>query len=314
MKQLVSFVLPVYDEEENIEIFYKELSCAIKSESSYDYELIFINDGSRDNSLELLELLATKDERVVVINFSRNFGHQYAITAGIDYSDGAAVIVMDTDLQDPPSVAIEFLRMWRKGYDVVYGQRKSRKDTRFKRITANLYYRILVRVASIEIPRDTGDFRLMDRRVALELQKFREQNRFMRGLVSYLGFSQIAVPFDRDIRYAGSTSYSMKHMMKLGLDGVLNFSTAPIRMINHLGIATALLSFMALIFVGISKLVSPSSLVPGWAYIVMSIFFVGGIQLIVMGVLGSYIGRSYSEVQRRPLYIVKSVINKERLP
>lgn len=314
VRQLVSFVLPVYNEEENVAVFFKELVYATESEPSYDYEFIFVNDGSRDGSLACLEQLAANDQRVVVVNLSRNFGHQYAITAGLDYADGAAVIVMDTDLQDPPAVAIEFLRKWEEGFDVVYGQRKSRKDTAFKKLTANLYYRLLSRAASIEIPRNTGDFRLLDRRVVNELARFREYNRFMRGLVSYLGFRQIAVPFDRNLRYAGKTSYSLKHMMKLGLDGILNFSTAPIRIINNLGIATALLSFLALIMVLITKLVAPQRLVPGWAFIVMSIFFVGGVQLIVMGVLGSYIGRSYAEVQRRPLYIVERVINKERLP
>ena len=311
--QLVSFVLPVYNEEDNIGVFFKELAYAAESKSAYDYEFIFVNDGSRDGSLHRLEQLAAIDDRVVIVNFSRNFGHQYAITAGVDYADGAAVIIMDTDLQDPPAVAIEFLRKWEEGYDVVYGQRKSRKDTAFKKLSANIYYRMLSRAASIDIPRNAGDFRLLDRKVVNELVKFREFNRFMRGLVSYLGFRQVAVPFDRDLRYAGKTSYSLKHMVKLGLDGILNFSTAPIRIINNLGIATALLSFLALIMVLITKLVAPQRLVPGWAFIVMSIFFVGGVQLIVMGVLGSYIGRSYAEVQKRPLYIVERVINKERL-
>ncbi len=313
MKQNISYVLPIYNEEDNVELFYKELCSALKLSKNYVYELIFINDGSKDSSLEKLEKIAKKDKRVALLNFSRNFGHQAAITAGLDYADGDAVIIMDTDLQDPPAVSLKLIEKWREGYDVVYAQRKSRQDGWFKKLSANLYYRILSSSADIVIPRNTGDFRLMDHRVVVELRKFREYNRYMRGLVSYLGFKQVALPFDRHARHSGESGWPLKKMFKFAADGMLGFSTTPIKFMNNMGVVIALLSFSAFIIVGIVKLLDPSKLVPGWAFIVMSIFFIGGVQLIMMGVLGSYIGRTYSEVQRRPLYIIESLTNKKRL-
>jgi polyisoprenyl-phosphate glycosyltransferase len=314
MKQIISYVLPVYNEEGNVELFYKELSATLKLSKNYTFELIFINDGSKDKSLEKLAKLAKKDKRVVLLNLSRNFGHQAAITAGLDYADGDAVIIMDTDLQDPPAVSLKLIKKWQKCYDVVYAQRKSRQDGWFKKLSANLYYRILSSSADIVIPRNTGDFRLMDHRVVVELRKFREYNRYMRGLVSYLGFKQVALPFDRQARHAGKSGWPLKKMFKFAADGLLGFSTTPIKFMNNMGMVIALLSFLAFIIVGLVKLADPSKLVPGWAFIVMSIFFIGGVQLIMMGVLGSYIGRTYSEVQRRPLYIIESLTNKKRLP
>lgn len=313
MKRNISYVLPIYNEEDNIGPFYKELCAALKLSNNYNYELIFINDGSKDGSLEKLTELAKKDKRVALLNFSRNFGHQAAITAELDYADGDAVIIMDTDLQDPPQVSLKLIEKWQEGYDVVYAQRKSRQDGLFKRLSANLYYRVLSSTADIVIPRNTGDFRLMDHRVVVELRKFREHNRYMRGLVSYLGFKQVAMPFDRQARYAGESGYPFKKMAKFAADGILSFSTTPIKFMNNLGLVVALLSFLAFIIVGVVKILDPSKLVPGWAFIIMSIFFIGGMQLIMMGVLGSYIGRTYLEVQRRPLYIIESTTNKKRL-
>ena len=314
MKQNISYVLPIYNEEDNVELFYKELCNTLKPSKNYTYELIFINDGSKDSSLAKLAKIAKKDKRVVLLNLSRNFGHQAAITAGLDYADGNAVIIMDTDLQDPPAVSLKLIEKWQEGYDVVYAQRKSRQDGWFKKLSANLYYRILSNSADITIPRNTGDFRLMDHRVVVELRKFREYNRYMRGLVSYLGFKQVALPFDRHARHAGESGWPLKKMVKFAADGMLGFSTTPIKFMNNMGLVIALLSFLAFILVGLIKIADPSKLVPGWAFIVMSIFFIGGVQLIMMGVLGSYIGRTYSEVQRRPLYIIDSITNKKRLP
>jgi polyisoprenyl-phosphate glycosyltransferase len=314
MKRNISYVLPIYNEEDNVELFYKELRDVLKPSKNYAYELIFINDGSKDSSLEKLAKIAKKDKRVALLNLSRNFGHQAAITAGLDYADGDAVIIMDTDLQDPPAVSLKLIEKWQEGYDVVYAQRKSRQDGWFKKLSANLYYRILSNSADIVIPRNTGDFRLMDHRVVVELRKFREYNRYMRGLVSYLGFQQVALPFDRQARHAGESGWPLKKMVKFAADGMLGFSTTPIKFMNNLGLVIALLSFLAFIIVGLVKIADPSKLVPGWAFIVMSIFFIGGVQLVMMGVLGSYIGRTYSEVQRRPLYIIDSLTNKKRLP
>jgi polyisoprenyl-phosphate glycosyltransferase len=311
MKQNISYVLPVYNEAGNIDLFYKEITKALITLKNYTYELIFINDGSKDNSLEKLIKLAKKDKRVVLLNLSRNFGHQAAITAGLDYANGNAVIIMDTDLQDPPEMSLKLIEKWQEGYDVVYAQRKSRQDGWFKKVSANLYYRVLSNSADIVIPRNTGDFRLMDHRVVVELRKFREYNRYMRGLVSYLGFNQTALPFDRHARYTGKSGWPLKKMIKFAADGLLGFSTTPIKFMNNMGLAVAALSFLAFIVVGILKIVDPATLVPGWAVVIMSIFFIGGVQLVMMGVLGSYIGRTYAEVQRRPLYIIESTINKK---
>jgi len=311
--KLISYILPIYNEEGNVDLFYKELSSTLKLAKDYTYELIFINDGSKDGSLAKLTKLAKADKQVVILNLSRNFGHQAAITAGLDYADGDAVIIMDTDLQDPPEVSLQLIKRWQEGYDVVYAQRRSRQDGWFKRLSANLYYRILASSADIVIPRNTGDFRLMDHRVVVELRKFREYNRYMRGLVSYLGFKQVALPFDRHARHTGESGWPLKKMFKFAADGMLGFSTTPIKFMNNLGLLIALLSFLAFLAVGLVKIADPSKLVPGWAFIVMSIFFIGGVQLIMMGVLGSYIGRTYSEVQRRPLYIIDSITNKKRL-
>ena len=309
MKKIISYVLPIYNEEKNIKKFYDSLVKTIGKETKYNFELIFINDGSKDESLKILEEFAKNDKSTCIINLSRNFGHQAAITAGLDHASGDAVIIMDTDLQDPPSVSIELVKKWEEGFDVVYAQRKSRQDTFFKKVTADAYYRLLEKTATISIPRNTGDFRLMDRAVVLELRKFREQNRFMRGLVSYLGFSQVGVQFDRHARYAGETGYPIKKMVKFAIDGILSFSTAPIKLINAIGSIAALVSFIAIAIIGAVKLLNPSSLVPGWTFIVISIFFMGGVQLLMMGVLGSYIGRTYSEVQNRPIYIIKNSTN-----
>lgn len=314
MKKSVTYVLPIYNEQDNIDLFYNQLNKAIATRNSYTFEILYVNDGSKDKSLNKLENLAKKDKRITLLNFSRNFGHQAAITAGLDYADSDAVIIMDTDLQDPPEVSLKLIDKWQEGYDVVYAQRKSRQDGIFKRVSANLYYRILSSTSDIVIPRNTGDFRLMDHKVVLEIRKFREHNRYMRGLVSYLGFKQIALPFDRHARHSGETGWPLKKMFKFAADGLLSFSTTPIKFMNNLGLLIALLSFLAFIIVGIIKIIDPSKLVPGWAFIIMSIFFIGGVQLIMMGVLGSYIGRTYTEVQRRPLYIIDSITNMKSAP
>lgn len=279
---------------------------------AYAYELIFINDGSRDDSLEKLVALQKKDNRIAVINFSRNFGHQLAVTAGLDYASGDAIIIMDSDMQDPPKVSFELIKKWEEGFDVVYAQRRTRKDGFFKKLTASLFYRVLQKLADIDIPRNTGDFRLMDRKVVNELNKFRERSRFLRGLVSYVGFKQTAVLFDRDKRHAGKTGYPLKKMLKFATDGILSFSSTPLKFISQFGLFISSLSFLGIIYALLSKFLHPATTVPGWTFIVIAILFMGGIQLMMLGVLGSYIGRIYSESQNRPLYIIDSVFSSKK--
>jgi len=303
--------LPVYNESENISYLYKELIEVLSKYNKYNYEFIFINDGSNDDSLEKLVNIQSKDKRIVVINFSRNFGHQMAITAGMDYAAGEAVVIMDSDLQDPPKVSIDLIKKWEEGYEVVYAQRLSRKDNSFKKITAKLFYKILNKLTDIEIPEDTGDFRLIDRKVVNELKNFREQNRFMRGLVSYVGFKQTAVLFDRDDRHAGKSSYTLRKMIKFAIDGIFSFSSTPLKIISRLGGSISVLSIIGIIYALIMKIFYPDKTVPGWTLLIITVLFIGGLQLLILGVLGSYIGRIYTESQHRPLYIISSILSEK---
>lgn len=310
MKKTVSYIFPIYNEEGNIDLLYATMSDLIKQHPAYNYELIFVNDGSRDSSLAKLIALQAKDDRIRVINFSRNYGHQLAVTAGLDYAQGDAVIIMDSDMQDPPKVSFELIKRWEEGYDVVYAQRRTRKDTLFKRFTAHAFYLVLQKLADIDIPRNTGDFRLLDRRVVDELNRFREHDRFLRGLVSYVGFKQIAVQFDRDRRHAGTTGYPLKKMIRFAADGIIGFSAAPLKIISNLGYVMSALSFLAALYALAVRIFEPSTIVPGWTFTVIAMSFMGGVQLVVLGVLGSYIGRIYTEVKGRPLYTIASIHEK----
>jgi len=302
----ISYIFPIYNEGENIDLLYKTISKVVTPlEKKYSLEFIFIDDGSRDKSLELLYKIQNKDKRVRVITFARNFGHQIAVTAGLDHSKGDAVIIMDSDMQDPPAVSLELIKKWEEGYDVVYAQRRSRKDSFFKKLSADLFYRTLQKLAEINIPRNTGDFRLVDRKVVEELKKFKEHNRFLRGMVSYIGFKQIAVQFDRDERHAGVTGYPLRKMLKFAADGIFSFSGAPLRAISRFGFFIAFLSTIGIIYALIVFILGHA--VAGWTFTVISIFFMGGIQLIMLGVIGSYLGRIYTEVQNRPLYSISNI-------
>ena len=274
--------------------------------------MIFINDGSKDKSLEMLTEIQKKDPQVKVIDFARNFGHQIAVTAGLDYAQGNAVIIMDSDMQDPPKVSFELIKKWEEGYDVVYAQRRSRKDTFFKKLTANVFYRTLQKLADIDIPRNTGDFRLVDRKVVNEMKKFKEHNRFLRGMVSFVGFKQTAVQFDRDERHAGETGYPLKKMLKFAADGIFSFSTVPLKLISSIGYWVALLSFIGILYAIFMKLFFPGITIEGWTFIVIAILFIGGVQMIMLGVLGSYIGRIYTESQARPLYIIQKIYENDK--
>lgn len=308
MKKIISYVFPIYNEEGNIKNLYETITNVTKPlENNYEFEFICINDGSKDDSLKMLIEIHKKDNRWKIINFSRNFGHQIAITAGIDFAKGDAVIIMDSDLQDPPSVSLELIKKWEEGYEVVYAQRRSRKDTFFKKLTAHIFYRVLDKLADINIPKDTGDFRLMDKKVANILREFREKNRFMRGLTVLVGFKQTAVLFDRDERKWGKTNYSLKKMIKLATDAITSFSNTPLKFITQLGSIILILSIVFLFFRIIISIFTNGKVIEIGEIMLFSIFFVGGIQLISLGIVGMYIGRIYSEVQKRPLYIISSI-------
>lgn len=301
----VAYVLPVFDEEANIDLFHDTLVAATRSRPDLDFEFVYVDDGSQDGSLDRLLALRECDERVTVVSFSRNFGHQIAVTAGLDMvEDADAVIVMDTDLQDPPRVSMEMLSMWESGVDVVYAQRRSRQDTRVKRFTAYAFYWLLGRLASIDIPRNTGDFRLMDRRVVVEVNRYREQDRFLRGIVTHVGFRQEALLFDRDSRHAGTSGYPWKKMMQFAASGIFGFSTFPLRMISRLGVLISSVSVLLAGYVFAVRVFTPEEAVPGWAFLGVGMFLLSGLQLIMMGVIGSYLGRVYVETQDRPLYSV----------
>lgn len=304
-KKLISFVIPAFNEEGNVPTLYARLVGAMETRAdSYESELIFIDDGSTDATCMILNSLRLQDSRVKVLPLSRNFGHQIAVTAGLDFAEGDAVVIIDADLQDPPEISLELIARWETGAQVVYAQRRSRKDSAFKRATAHFYYSVLAKVSNIDIPRNTGDFRLLDRVVVDELVKFREQNRFIRGMVSSIGFRQEAVQFDRDSRFSGKSHYPISKMMRLALDGILGFSTLPLRLISAMGIFFALISFVWTICLVFAKIVAPSSAVEGWTFIVVGMFLIGGIQMMMLGVLGGYIGRIYTESQSRPLYAI----------
>ena len=312
MKQRISYVFPVYNEQENISLFYAALIAATKKiERTYSLEFIFVNDGSRDASLEKLYDLRNSDARVKIINFSRNFGHQLAITAGMDHSTGDAVIVMDADLQDPPAVSLDLITAWQNGYHVAYAQRRTRQDTLFKRFTATLYYRLMRKLSRIEIPLNVGDFRLIDRRVVEVLRECREQNRYVRGLVSFAGFKQKAVLFDRAKRQHGESSYPLSKMIKLALDGLTSFSDAPLKLAGLLSALSIGLAFLGVLYVIYMKAFHPEATVPGWSLLMIVMLFMNSMQMLLIGIIGQYTGRIYTETQRRPLYIIQDKIGIE---
>ena len=308
MRKLISIVVPVFNEEQVIQNTINVLNETV-SKWSFDHEIIYVNDGSTDGTSQILKQVSGSNPKIKVINFSRNFGHQMAFTAGLDYAKGDAVIVIDGDLQDPPEVMKEFIQKWQKGYNVVYGKRIKRKgETFFKLITANLYYRLMEKFSDTKIPRDVGDFRLMDRAVVDKLKIMKERHRFIRGMVSWVGFKQIFVEYVRNERVAGETKYPFKKMLRFALDGIFSFSTVPIKYTIVMGIITTTLAIAGIIYVFIARLLT-DGWVSGWTTLIITILLIGGIQLISIGILGQYIGRTFEEIKRRPLYIVESTIN-----
>lgn len=308
---IISIVIPVYYEEEVVRACYDALLEVIKK-NAWQYELIFVNDGSKDRTLTLLKEIASQDEQVKIIDFSRNFGHQIAITAGIFHSQGDATVIIDADLQDPPCVIEELVGKWQEGYDVVYAKRRKRKGEKvFKLVTAKCFYRFLHFMSDVEIPMDTGDFRLMDRKVVEAFKKMPERNRFVRGMVSWIGFDQTFIEYDREERLAGKTKYPLKKMLHFASDGIISFSTKPLKIVRSLGGLTILIAIILLIYSLVSKYILNSA-ITGWTSLMVAITFFSGVQLFSIGLLGEYIGRIYDESKGRPLYFINEKINFEK--
>jgi len=303
MIPILSIVVPVYNEEKSIRLMYDRLLTSISTISS-NFEIIYVNDGSRDNSFLELVKLSKEDERVKYINFSRNFGHQIAVTAGLDKSKGGAVVIIDGDLQDPPEVIPEMYAKHKDGFEVVYGQRLKRKgESFFKKITAKYFYRILKKITSVNIPVDTGDFRLIDRKIVNDLKNMPEQNKFLRGQIAWLGYRQTSVFFERDERKFGETGYPFSKMLKFALDGITGFSDVPLQFVTKTGIFISFISFLIILYAVFSHFVLEKT-ITGWTSLIISSMFIGGVQLISIGIIGEYISRINKNVQNRPLYII----------
>ena len=302
MQPVYSIVAPVFNEEETLPHFYTRM-IQVMDAVGEPFELILINDGSSDGTFRLMRALHAQDSRVRVIDFSRNFGHQIAISAGLDYAQGKAVVIIDSDLQDPPEVIPELIARWKDGAEVVYAQRKNRAgETQFKLLTATLFYRLIDRITSIHIPRNVGDFRLLDRSVVDTLVTMHEHHRFMRGLSAWVGFRQEAVAYDRQERYAGTTKYPLSKMLKFSMDAITSFSHLPLKLATTLGFILALISLIGILLAIFLRLVTGA--IAGQASTLILVLFLGGIQLIFLGIIGEYLGRIYDEVRARPLYIV----------
>ncbi len=303
---LLSVVVPCKDEADVLQCTHRRLTDVLAG-LGCDFEILYVDDGSTDDTAEILSGLQVADEHVRVIRFSRNFGHQMAITAGLQYAAGAAIVLIDADLQDPPELIADLLREWRRGYGVVYGVRAERTgETAFKVGSAKLFYRLINLLSDTEIPVDTGDFRLIDRKVADALLDMPERDRFLRGMVSWAGFRQIGVPYRRERRMAGQTKYPFTKMLRFATDGILSFSTVPLRLATWLGFAASAVALLG-ILLAVSFRIFTRNWVPGWTTIVIAVLFMGGVQLICLGIMGEYMGRIYGESKHRPLYLVEEL-------
>ncbi len=306
-----SLIIPIYNEEETIRELYRRVSAVMDSLDD-SVELILINDGSGDRSLKLMRELQERDARVCYISFARNFGHQAAVTAGLNFARGQVIVVLDADLQDPPELIPKMIEAWQAGYHVVYAQRtKRKKESWFKRLTAYVFYRLLGQLADVDIPADTGDFCLMDRQVVDLLNSMPERNRYIRGLRAWIGFRQTAVKFERDPRFAGEVKYTFKKSLALAINSLVSFSKIPLRLSTYLGLFSALIALLMALLVLYWRLQQPDSPVTGLATILIAVFFLGSVQLISIGILGEYIGRIYEEVKGRPAYTIAEIAGLE---
>jgi glycosyltransferase involved in cell wall biosynthesis len=305
MRPQISVVIPVYNERDNLDDLVSRLQASLNPVTSGSFEVIFVDDGSRDGSWEILDRISELDLRYKVIHFSRNFGHQAALQAGLDATAGAAVVLMDADLQDPPELIEKFIDKWKEGFEVVYAVRTKRKESLWKRVAYKVFYRTLRVISEIEAPLDAGDFCLMDHRVVSTLIALREHNRFLRGLRSWAGFRQVGVEYERDARNAGKPKYTLRKLSGLALSGYFGFSSMPLRLSAWIGLSSAAAGFVLAIWAVLDKILTPH--VPqGWASTIAVVLLIGGVQLVMLGVMGEYLGRVYDEVRARPLYVVSS--------
>jgi polyisoprenyl-phosphate glycosyltransferase len=300
---MISIIVPIYNEEKNIFLLYNRLR-SVLDQLKESFELIFINDGSQDKSLMLIKTLAEQDERVKFINFSRNFGHQVAVSAGLDYTQGKAVVIIDADLQDPPELIIDMYQKMKDGFDVVYAKRKKREGESFlKLFTAKVFYRLLAKITSVQIPIDTGDFRIISSKVVSVLRKMPERNKYLRGQISWVGFPQTYIEYNRSERANGKTGYTYRKMVRFALDGITSFSSFPLKVASILGFIVSGIAFIVMLYAIYAHFFSKAT-VEGWTSLIISILFLGGIQLISIGIIGEYISRINTDVRNRPLYIV----------
>ncbi len=307
MSPKYSFIIPIYNEEETISEMYRRMR-AVMDRMDGTVELILINDGSRDRSLHLMRDLHNKDSRVCYLSFARNFGHQIAVTAGLNFARGQIIVILDADLQDPPELIPNMVEKWRQGYQVVYAQRTQRRQEGwFKRFTAYSFYRLLKQLADVDIPTDTGDFCLLDRQVVEVLNAMPERNRYIRGLRSWIGFRQTAIKFEREARFAGKVKYTFRKSLALAINGLVSFSTVPLRISTYVGLLAAIASILMALLVLYWRIFVPNSPLTGFTMVLMAIFFIGAVQLVSIGILGEYIGRIYEEVKGRPLYTLAEV-------
>ena len=312
-KPVLSIVVPVFNEDKVLSTFHAKASESLRPlEERFDIEFVFVDDGSWDNSFQILKDISRKDTRVRPIRLSRNFGHQIAVTAGLDHAVGNIVVIIDSDLQDPPDVILQMVEKWDDGFAVVYGVRNRRKgESVFKLVTAKIFYRLIGKLSDTRMPLDTGDFRLMDREVVDALKNMREESRYLRGMVSWVGFRQCGVTYDRDPRYAGKTKYTFRKMMRFALNGITSFSEKPLILSGWIGLGVTAFGALLMVHILIGKLLNPDSTVSGWASLMGVVVFFGGIQLLSLGILGQYIGRIYREVKRRPLYFLDPAKNDQ---
>ena len=307
----ITIIIPAYNEEESLPFLYERLEKLMNSINNYEFEILFVNDGSKDKTIELIKEYREKDNRISYVDFSRNFGKETAMIAGLDYCNGDAVVIIDADLQDPPELIPQMLEYWEQGYDDVYAKRRSRKgETWLKKITSSMYYKILQAFTKIQIQKDTGDFRLLDRRCVEALKSIRESQRYTKGLFSWIGYNKKEILYDRDPRAAGKTKWNYKKLVDLSIDGITSFTTSPLRWSAILGVLVSIIGFIYMIYIIVKTIVLGVD-VPGYASTMVVILFLGGIQLIFLGVIGEYLGRAFYETKGRPLYFIDSY-NEEK--
>ena len=308
----ISVVVPCFNEEEALPVYYREMCKVMKNMSDVEFELLFVDDGSKDATLAFLKGLNETDARCRYLSFSRNFGHQAAVQAGLKYTTGNAVVIMDADLQDPPELIKEMIDLWENGNEVIYAKRTKRKgESSFKLLTAKMFYQILNGLSNVEIPKDTGDFRLADRKVIDVINSMPEHNKFLRGLFSWVGFKQTPLEYERNERYAGKTKYPLGKMLKLAKDGIFSFSTKPLKFVGMIGVISIFISILILIYSFVSYFCGLNQLTAGWTSIMVTVTFFTGIQLLSLWIISEYIARIYEETQNRPIYIIDKKINIE---